>query len=348
MPAIFSIVKSLCVFLTAAAAVFSASRMDYPHKISSSNAAYDLTKSPPQTLKISQIRFSPDSQSLAVLAGDRHLSNWPAAGGNPTASTFIASIPLTCLEWTSTGESLYVGTSKSQVLFCDPKTLDINFRIHSENEIVHQINNVGQPESLLSVGNSVNSLGKLIQGAPTLWHNDTHSSLKNIPDLQYNCMSRQQETGLFAFGSSTGEIILVDLFSNTEPIILAKVESSIDCLKWSGKNLIATSEGTLHLIDSSKNQTLKSLQISAKPIRHIEISNDEKTLFMAAGSETVQVRDAVSGNIICKLASLNEMVSTIALSPDGKTLAVGTCQGNVTLWNTSDYQIRTIIPAGIN
>jgi WD40 repeat protein len=161
-------------------------------------------------------------------------------------------------------------------------------------------------------------------------------------------MSRQQETGLFAFGSSTGEIVLVDLFSNTEPIILAKVESSIDCLKWSGKNLIATSEGTLHLIDSSKNQALKSLQISAKPIRHIEISSDEKTLFMAAGSETVQVRDAVSGNIICKLASLNEMVSTIALSPDGKTLAVGTCQGNVTLWNTSDYQIRTIIPAGIN
>ncbi|MCY2940270.1 MAG: hypothetical protein NTV50_01200 [Planctomycetota bacterium] len=360
MPAIISVAKSACVLFTGIAAVFSALQIDYPTAIANATATAtaiptssatfntELQKSSRLTLKISQIRFSPDSKSLAVLSGDRHLSNWPVAGGNPTASTFIASIPLTCLEWTSTGESLYVGTSKSQVLFCDPKTLDINFRIHSENEIVHQINNVGQPESLLSFGNSVNSLGKLIQGTPTLWHNDIHSSLKNIPDLHYTCMSRQQDTGLFAFGSSTGEIILVDLFSNTEPIILAKVESSIDCLKWTGKNLIATSEGTLHLIDSSKNQAIKSLQVSAKPIRHIEISNDEKTLFMAAGSETVQVRDAVSGNIICKLASINEMVSTIALSPDGKTLAVGTCQGHVTFWDTSDFQIKSIIPAGIN
>jgi len=358
MPAIISVAKSACVLFTGIAAVFSALQIDYPTAIANATATAiptssatfntELQKSSRLTLKISQIRFSPDSKSLAVLSGDRHLSNWPVAGGNPTASTFIASIPLTCLEWTSTGESLYVGTSKSQVLFCDPKTLDINFRIHSENEIVHQINNVGQPESLLSFGNSVNSLGKLIQGTPTLWHNDIHSSLKNIPDLHYTCMSRQKDTGLFAFGSSTGEIILVDLFSNTEPIILAKVESSIDCLKWTGKNLIATSEGTLHLIDSAKNQAIKSLQVSAKPIRHIEISNDEKTLFMAAGSETVQVRDAVSGNIICKLASINEMVSTIALSPDGKTLAVGTCQGHVTFWDTSDFQIKSIIPAGIN
>jgi WD40 repeat protein len=161
-------------------------------------------------------------------------------------------------------------------------------------------------------------------------------------------MSRHKETGLFAFGTSTGEIILVDLFSNSEPIVLAKVESPIECIKWVGKNLIATSEGKLLMIDPSKNQPLKSHQISIKPIRHIEISNDEKNLFITVGTETVQVRDAISGDLIYKLTSINEMVSSITLSPNGKTLAVGTCQGNVTLWDTRDFQIKSIIPAGIN
>lgn len=347
MPALITIVKSICISLTAAAAVFSASKMDYPVKPISPNTNSEITKAP-LTLKIAQLCFSPNSNYIAILAGDRLLSNWPVAGGNATASTLIQSMPLTCLEWDSTGNHLYVGTSKSQILLCDPKTLDIHFRIHSEIEIVNQLNNVGLPESLLSFGNSVNYEGKLTQILPQLWHNDSYSNFKNIPNLNYISMSRQKETGLFAFGTSTGEIVLVDLFSNSEPIVLAKVESPIECIKWAGKNLIATSEGKLLMIDASRNQPLKSLQISIKPIRHIEISNDEKKLFITAGTETVQVRDAISGDLIYKLTSINEMVSTITLSPDGKTLAVGTCQGNVTLWNTNDFQIKSIIPAGIN
>lgn len=348
MPAIISIVKSICIFLSAAAAVLSASQMDYPNKATFSKINPDLPKPPAQTLKIAQVRFSPDSKSIAILAGDRMLSNWPAAGGNPIAHTMIASLPLTCLEWDTTGNHLYVGTSKSQVLQCDPKTLDINFKIRSELDIINQLSNIGQSESLLSFGNIVNAQGKLSQSSLKLWHNDIHRNLENIPDLHYICASRQEETGIFAFGASTGEIVLADLFSNSDPIILVKMDSAVECLKWSGRNLVATSEETLHLIDSSKSQCLKSIQISSKPIRHIEISKDEKTMFIAAGSESVQVRNAISGELICKLASVNEMVSTITLSPDGKTLAVGTCQGNVTLWNTSDYQIKTIIPAGIN
>ena len=347
MPAFITIVKSICISLTAAAAVFSASKMDYPVKQVSANTNSEITKAPPLTLKIAQLCFSPDSNSIAILAGDRLLSNWPVGGGNATASTLIQSMPLTCLEWDSTGNNLYVGTSKSQILLCDPKTLDINFRIHSEIEIVNQLNNVGLPESLLSFGNNVNYEGKLTQIIPQLWHNDSYSNLKNIPDLNYISMSRHKETGLFAFGTSTGEIVLVDLFSNSEPIVLAKVESPIECIKWVGKNLIATSEGKLLMIDASKNQPLKSLQISIKHIRHIEISNDEKNLFITAGTETVQVRDAISGGLIYKLTSINEMVSTITLSPNGKTLAVGTCQGNVTLWDTRDFQIKSIIPGGI-
>lgn len=350
MPAIISVVKSVCILLTGAAAVFSASQIDFPTVTATSalTSNFELQKPLSLALKISQISFSPDSKNLAVLAGDRFISNWPAAGGNATASTLIQSMPLTCLEWDATGNHLYVGTSKSQILLCDPKTLDINFRIHSEIEIVNQLNNVGLPESLLSFGNNVNYEGKLSQIIPQLWHNDSFCNLKNIPNLNYISMSRQKETGLFAFGTSTGEIVLFNPLFNTEGTVIAKINSPIDALNWSGKNLIATSEGAVHLIDSSKSQSTKTIQISSKPIRHVVISKDEKTFFLTNGSDAVDVRDIDSGDLIYKLASTDEMISSIALSPDGKTLAVGTCQGHVTLWDTRDFQIKSIIPAGIN
>ena len=161
-------------------------------------------------------------------------------------------------------------------------------------------------------------------------------------------MSKHAETGVVALGASTGELVVFNPLSNTEGKVIAKINSPIDGIVWSGKTLIATSEGTIHLIDSLNNQGIKTIQISNKLIRNVGISKDQKTFFLSSGSNAVQVIDINSGALIYKLASTDEMISSIALSPDGKTLAVGTCQGNVTLWNTSDYQIRTIIPAGIN
>ena len=354
MPAIISIAKSACVLLTAVAAVFSASRMDYPTAIATANSTSsatlntELQKSFGLALKISQIRFSPDSKNLAVLAGDRFISTWPVAGGNPTASILIASMPLTCIEWDPTGSQLYLGTSKSQILLCNPVTLDIQFRIHSDIEIIQQIQSVSGQESLLSLGNLANSNGKFSKTLPQLWHDDIHSRPQNVPNLHYISMSKHAETGVVALGASTGEIVLFNPLSNSESTVIAKINSPIDALNWSGKTLIATSEGAVHIIDSSNNQIVKTIQISNKLIRHVGISKDEKTFFLSTGSNAVQVRDINSGDLIYKLASTDSMISSIVLSPDGKTLAVGTCQGHVTLWDTRDFQIKSIIPAGIN
>lgn len=346
MPAIFSIVKSVFVLLTAVAAVFSASQIDYPTAKATPNP--ELLKPSGLALKISQIQFSPDSKNLAVLAGDRFISTWPVAGGNPTASILMASIPLTCIEWDSTGNQLYLGTSKSQILSCNPATLDIQFRIHSDIEIIQQIQSVRGSESLLSLGNVVNSNGKFPETLPQLWHDDIYSRPQNIPHLHYISMIKHAETGFVALGASTGEIVVFNPLSNTECTVIAKINSTIDALNWSGKNLIVTSEGAVNLINSSKSQSIKTIQISSKPIRHVVISKDEKTFFVTNGSDAVEVRDINSGDLICKLASTDEMISSIALSPDGKTLAVGTCQGHVTLWDTRDFQIKSIIPGGIN
>jgi WD40 repeat protein len=358
MPAIISVAKSACVLLTGIAAVFSASQIDYPTAIANATAIStptssatlnpELQKPLSLALKISQISFSPDSKNLAVLAGDRFISTWPVAGGNPTASIQMTSMPLTCIEWDPTGSQLYLGTNKSQILSCNPETLDIEFRIHSDIEIIQQIQSVRGSESLISLGNHANFNGKFPETLPQLWHDDIHSRPQNIPNLHYISMSKHAETGVVALGASTGELVVFNPLSKTEGKVIVKINSPIDGLNWSGNTLIATSEGKIHLIDPSNNQVIKTIQISNRLIRNVGISKDEKTFFLSSGSSAVQVIDINSGALIYKLASTDEMISSIALSPDGKTLAVGTCQGHVALWNTSDFQIKSIIPAGIN
>ena len=351
MPNLISFGKAICLLLIAIVAVFGILQIDYPIASSAVTLNPDLHQSMGLALRISQVQFSPDSKSLAVLAGDQFVSIWPVAGGKPTASVFFESIPvipISCIEWDPTGNQLYLGTSKSQILSCNPATLDIQLRINSDIPIIQQMQSVSGSESLLSLGIIVNPNIKFPETYPQLWHNAIHSRQQNIPKLPYILMSKQVETGLVALGAYTGEIVVFNPLLNTvEGKVIAKINSPMDALIWSGNTLIATSEGAVHLIDSSESQSIRTMQISDKPIMHIRISNDEKTLFLSDGSDVVQVRDKNSGDLIYKLAYLNELVSSIVASPDGKTLAVGTTQGHVTLWDAHDFQIKSIIPAGI-
>lgn len=357
MPNLISFGKAICLLLIAIAAFFAISQMDYPITTSAVTLNPELHQSTGLALRISQTQFSPDSKSLAVLAGDQFVSIWPIAGGKPTASVLFESIPvipISCIEWDPTGNQLYLGTNKSQILSCNPATLDIQLRIYSDIPIIEQMQSVSGSESLLNIGIIVDSDGKFLDTLPQLWHNSICSRPQNIPKLPYISMSKQVETGLVALGAYTGEIVVFNPLLNTvEGKVIAKINSPMDALVWSGNTLIATSEGAVHLIDyarqidPSKSQSIKTMQISEKPIGLIRISKDEKTLFLSDGSDVVQVRNKNSGDLIYKMASLAEMVSSIAASPDGKTLAVGTTQGHVTLWDAHDFQIKSIIPAGI-
>jgi WD40 repeat protein len=351
MPNLISFGKAACLLLIAIASVFAILQIDYPIASSAVTLNADLHQSMGLALKICQTQFSPDSKSLAVLAGDRFVSNWPVAGGKPTASVLFASIPvipISCIEWDPTGNQLYLGTSKSQILSCNPATLEIQLSINSDILIIEQMQSVSGSESLLSLGNIFNPKSNYPETFPQLWHNAIHSRPQNIPNLPYILMSKQVETGLIVLGAYTGEIVVFNPLLNTvEGKVIAKINSPMDALIWSGNTLIATSKGALHLIDISESQSIKTMQISDKLIRLIRISNDEKTLFLSDGGDVVQVRDKNSGDLIYKLASLDEMVNSIVLSPDGKTLAVGTTQGHVTLWDAHDFQIKAIIPAGI-
>lgn len=347
MPAIISIVKSICFSLTTAAAVLSATQFNFSLNDSNNNSNTDQTKIYPISLKISQVQFSPDSKNLAVLAGDQLLSSWPVDGGNPTSISKLGSIPLTCLEWSRTENNLLIGTSKSQIISYDPELVEINSNIDCKPEIVNQICITGVRESVITLGTNLNPNGKLTHSGPQISQENKFKNLENIPDLQYISICFDSKSEVLALGAATGEIILVNPFSEIPGKLLVKLASPVEFLKWSTDNLIASSEGTLHFFDCSKKLCVRSVQISNKPVKNFEISNDKKMLFIAAGSDTVQVRNINSGELVCRLASTNEMVSTISLSPDEKTLAVGTCQGNVTLWNTSDFQIKSIIPAGI-
>jgi len=64
MPAIISVVKSVCVLLTAVTAVFTGSKIYFSTATSAPTSNPRLQKPLSLALKISQIRFSADSKNL--------------------------------------------------------------------------------------------------------------------------------------------------------------------------------------------------------------------------------------------------------------------------------------------
>jgi len=72
----------------------------------------------------------------------------------------------------------------------------------------------------------------------------------------------------------------------------------------------------------------------------------EKHFLLRWGMKKIQVIDVETMQPRTQLVSVQEMIACMALSEDGKTLAVGTSQGSVVLWNLEDLQVKTILPAG--
>jgi hypothetical protein len=82
------------------------------------------------------------------------------------------------------------------------------------------------------------------------------------------------------------------------------------------------------------------------PVFKLELTPDGKSLLACSSDKTVKVLDPSNGSAKQTLQGHNDWVYTFALSRDGKTLATGSWDGEVRLWNLADGKpIRTILAA---
>src|SRR5262249_38698420 len=82
------------------------------------------------------------------------------------------------------------------------------------------------------------------------------------------------------------------------------------------------------------------------PVLRLQYTPDGKQLVACSSDKTLRVINATSGSQVHSLKGHQDWIYSVAISPDGKTVASGSWDGEVRLWNLADGKaLRTILAA---
>jgi WD40 repeat protein len=111
-----------------------------------------------------------------------------------------------------------------------------------------------------------------------------------------------------------------------------------------GKTLAMGTFNNLHVIDTTTGKDIHAYSSRLCLGKTATFSADGKLLFLGRYDGGIRVLEAATGNIIRDVPAHEEGVLTLALSPDGKTLATGSADATVLLWDVAE--ISKARPAG--
>lgn len=336
--------------LVLAIAAFAAFLSGMAAKQSTVNAKTTINPNTLDTpLKISRILFSKDNQSLSVLAGDRLISVWNSRERKPVASRYFDDLPITAMAWEGSGANLLAGTNRAKLLRLDGRSLAVLNTITHPVEMVTGLESLGDSGRFVLMGSSSKNLsGTLQQAFFTNPENNSILELSPSSSPLSRIHASQNDKKILA-GTITGDLLELGTDSTLPPKVLCSVNSEIEVIRQAnGVIAIGTSDGFVHVYPEGAKGIKKVFSVGNKPMRNLEISTDGKRMFFSLGNERIQMVDLVTLNPISHLTATPEMVSAMAISNDGKTLAVGSSQGNVVLWNLEDFQVLAILPAGVH
>jgi WD40 repeat protein len=103
-----------------------------------------------------------------------------------------------------------------------------------------------------------------------------------------------------------------------------------------GKTLFMGTFTNLHLIDTVKGKDIRTFSSRLCLARSATYSKDGKYLFLGRYDGGIRVLEAATGNVIREVPGHDEPVFTLSLSPDGKTLASGSADATVLLWDVAE------------
>ncbi len=160
------------------------------------------------------------------------------------------------------------------------------------------------------------------------------ASLDGHRDSIY-ALSKTQEDGFFYSAGGDGIIAKWNTNQLLNADMLVKVPSSVynfQLLPQSKKLLIATRSGGIHVVNLASGIEEKLLQASSSSVFALTSSIKEKSFFSGDADGTLYHFELPSLKLLHKVKISDAAIRSLSLSPDEKTLAIG----------SSDFHIRLI------
>jgi WD40 repeat protein len=149
-------------------------------------------------------------------------------------------------------------------------------------------------------------------------------------------------------GAIDGQIIRWKLNATSAGQLLARVDSSISVLQLSPDgSLLAslTDAGHVRIVDTTTFEPRCVLSTVQLEDACFAFSPDGRFIALRDNEYGVKVCEIATGATMGRLWGHTDLVSGLAFSPDGATLAVASWSGRVKVWNTSDLSLAVSGPS---
>ena len=302
------------------------------------------------------IAFSPDGRRLAIgqqgMEGQPSaLRMWDVAAKKEVFSTLRPSA-FRCVAFSPDGKKLAAGTFDCAVEL---------YRIEGDVAKLDGFwKDLGEPINAL--GFQRDARGDLVAGN---WAGKLlffHSW--RVESVQFDCgkiftMAFSPDGSTLAVAGSSGAIQLYEIESGRKLATPKGHEMPVESLDFSpdGKHLASASwDKTVRIWEVASGREERRLAHSVHERLAVRFSPDGKLLACADGEHekrhfepipdvSVQLWDWAQGTLLHALSGHTNCVYSLAFSPDGKTLASGSMDQTIKLWDTATGQLReTIVP----
>lgn len=292
------------------------------------------------TGQVKVLAFSPDGSRLASGGTDEVIRLWDVATGELLLTFAAHANSVDALIYSPDGERIASQGLDGNVCLWNAQTGEFLHLLSDHTKEVSSINFSKDGQTLATAS---------YDGTIEFWHAHTGEHLKTVnvstkPYSLYN-MSYSPDGSTYACDDQDSDdraILLYD--ANTDELLHAFQTPSggVGGMKYSpdGQTLVGSDQFGLHFWDIGTGQLLQTITGYSDVIDSVVYSPDGRTLVSLA--DGLRFWDVETEKLLRTFTPESSVVS-MAYSPDGQTLACGTRDNTILLWNISRWkQITTL------
>jgi WD repeat-containing protein 61 len=154
------------------------------------------------------------------------------------------------------------------------------------------------------------------------------------------------EKHLFFSGSSDNLVVEWNIKDQQHSKVVAKLPAKAMALKYIQELnvlLVGQSLGGIHVIDLSKNEEIKLLQLHQQSIYDIQYVPEKECFWVAAGDGTLSVWSINDFSLVTALKICDKKIRSIAFSSVLKEAAIGCGDGSIRIYDFDTYEEKKII-----
>ena len=330
---------------------------------------------------VNSIVFSPDGETLAIAYNDNTIRFWDGVTGEPKST--LTGHRCKIIAFSPDGSRL-VGGSSEEIHFWDVATgeLQLTFAAHANSIDALKYSPDGKMIASRGGDNNVclwdadsgeflrifredkeevsdidfSRDGKTLaivnsNGALILWNSHTGEKIKTFswetklnfveysPDGKTFACDDDKDGTMLLFDTNTGELL--------RTLKMPGYRQSVMDFRYSpdGRTLAVSSGYEIYFWDVPTGELQKTITGYADVVSTVVYSPNEETLVSL--DDILRIWDLGTQKLV-KTLSLESSIRSIAYSPDGETLACGTYDKTIVLWNVSEWKKRAVLEGHTN